>query len=126
MRQVLFKLHCPSPRQAVEQIRIHLARDDRFKRVADDVFLAVVEAIGNVVEHTAAQYTVSVTLNKKRITVDLIDYGKGFRLHGRTMPPLFAESGRGIPIMQSIMDSVEYKQGKHGNRLRLLKNLTPL
>jgi anti-sigma regulatory factor (Ser/Thr protein kinase) len=120
---VPLELHCPSPRQAVEQIRVHLARNRRFKPVADDVLLAVIEAIGNVIEHTAAQYTVSVTANTKQVTIDVTDYGSGFSLEGHSMPAPFAEAGRGIPIMRSLVDSVEYTKGEASNRLRLSKNL---
>ena len=118
-----FKLHCPSPKQAVEQLQVHLARHNSFRPVADDVFLAVIEAIGNAIEHTGAPYTVSVTANNKRVTIDITDYGTGFALDYREMPSPFAEHGRGIPIIKSLVDHVEYKKGKNGNRLRLRKEL---
>lgn len=123
-RHLPLKLHCPSPRQAVEQIQIHLARNNRFRPVADDVFLAVIEAIGNAIEHTGAQYTLSVSANKKRVTIDLTDYGTGFNLDNQMMPSPLAERGRGIPIMRLMVDSVEYKKGKRSNTLRLCKNLS--
>ena len=117
------RLHCPSPSQAIEQLQVHFARHNRFKPVADDVFFALIEAIGNAIEHTAAPYTVSVTANKKRVTIDITDFGGGFILEAPAMPSPLAEHGRGIPIIQSLVDFVEYKKSRRGNRLRLRKNL---
>ena len=84
--------------------------------------LALLEAVGNVVRHAAGKahdFSISVASRRKNAVVEVVDHGPGFELRSPRMPHAFAEGGRGVPIMQRLLDSVEYRQSADGNRLIL-------
>jgi anti-sigma regulatory factor (Ser/Thr protein kinase) len=88
--------------------------------------LALVEAVGNVIRHAAGsalEFTVEVGLRQSTAFVSVIDHGPGFQMRPCAMPPALAERGRGVPLMQRLCDSVEYRQANGGNRLILKKRL---
>ena len=107
--------------------RLRVARVEQ--ETAANVVLAIVEALGNVVRHACKPYEplkFDLMLEVKRdyIVVDVIDYGPGFELQPTSMPDPLAESGRGIPLMQRLCDSLEYRRGSRRNHLILRKRLS--
>lgn len=102
------------------------------------VGLCLVEAANNVIIHAyheepGKNVRVEVTLCPEKIWFDVIDSGrpadpaKMNADHRAALEPgssqdSLAESGRGIAIMQEVMDSVEYTVQPGSNRLRLTKH----
>lgn len=109
---------------AVERLRAGKFSDD----VAQALQLAVIEAVGNVVRYAAGracEFSVAVTREGDTAVVEVVDHGPGFKLHRRSMPHALAEGGRGLPLMQRLCDSVEYRTATDGNRLVLRKRVAP-
>jgi serine/threonine-protein kinase RsbW len=139
-------------------LRLRLAIDSSFKEVAfvasaihavalqggldaeaaQDLELAAVEALNNVVEHAHRDrhdlpIDVSVEQAGGQITVEIVDHGypADAARFAAEEPPEFevdpadlaslAESGRGIALMRQLVDEICYVPGSDGNRLRLTK-----
>ncbi|ADI00567.1 ATP-binding protein [Salisediminibacterium selenitireducens] len=93
------------------------------------VDLAVTECLINAWEHgnrmdPEKHVFVSVTLTPKRLWVRIADEGPGFKpaIHHIACPDARKECGRGLYLMQEIMDDVKWNH--HGNDFLLVKNLT--
>jgi serine/threonine-protein kinase RsbW len=79
--------------------------DDR-----DAVQLALSEACTNAVRHAGAGDSFEVTISIEGGTCDLRieDHGQGWRERSeRPMPPIRAECGRGLALMQALVDRLE-------------------
>ena len=89
------------------QVRRWLGSCDLTQDLVQDLVLAVSEAAGNAVEHAyrrvTAASTVELTLlvNRGAIDIEIVD-------HGRWRPPAAHDTGRGrgIPLIQQLVDSV--------------------
>ena len=78
-----------------------------------DIELALAEACTNVLKHaegTGDEYEVAVEVVDDLCDVRVIDSGAGFDHAGRSQEgaPTTAESGRGIHLMQALVDSVHF------------------
>lgn len=103
------------------------------------VGLCLVEAANNAILHAYSEdpsntVIVDVMLSSQQLVFDVIDSGKSgdpavmnadhrAALGGEQSSNILAESGRGLAIMQEVMDSVEYTVQPGNNRLRLVKYL---
>ncbi|MDQ1582775.1 MAG: serine/threonine-protein kinase RsbW [Microbacteriaceae bacterium] len=91
---------------------------------------ALVELVGNVICHADSGSGVSCTLSieilENRIEALLSDTGEpgDVELRGREMPEEFAESGRGIPLIQALVDELSYEREGGLNRWRIAKRLS--
>lgn len=82
---------------------------------------ALVELAANVLRHAdvdGAGLTceVAIAVDRDRITVSMRDTGEpgDIALVGLEMPALDAESGRGLPLIDALVDEVEYgREGDH-------------
>lgn len=78
-----------------------------------DIIMAVGEACDNAIEHGVSEKGIDIfyTISKEALTVEVIDYGKGFDPQGKgdEHPDLFSERGRGIFIMKNLVDVVDIK-----------------
>jgi serine/threonine-protein kinase RsbW len=107
---------------------------------AHDVELCVVEAANNSIEHAYRNepmhtVVVAVDVQPKTLILEIIDSGYPANTseiqRDRTKLLDFdpadldaiPERGRGLAIIQKLMDSVEYIAGAEWNRLRLTKRL---
>ena len=74
-----------------------------------DILLALTEACTNVLEHAGGEeeYEVSARVDKERCIIEIIDRGIGFGGEGPARS-LLAEGGRGIAIMRTVMDRLEF------------------
>lgn len=89
-----------------------------------DIVLAVSEAASNAVEHAytpaAADDTVELTfwIESQALSIEIID-------HGRWRPPSYRpeERGRGLLIMQNLIESVLIHYDPHGTRVLLRQPL---
>lgn len=111
------------------------------EEAAQDLELAAVEALNNVVKHAHRDchdvpIDVSVEQAGDRVTVEIVDYGRAADPERFEAPAALeadfdpndiaslAESGRGIALMRQLLDAVSYAPGPDGNRLRLTKRPT--
>jgi serine/threonine-protein kinase RsbW len=90
--------------------------------------LVLTEATTNAIQYgspTDAKQSVRVCLSidDKTLCVRVFDHGQGFDLNA--VPTLdlddLDERGRGIFLIRSLMDSVEYRKTKNGNVLEMRK-----
>jgi serine/threonine-protein kinase RsbW len=94
------------------------------------VGLAIREAVANGVKHgncedPAKRVTVSFVLSKEEVRIQIKDEGEGFDLDSLPDPldpqNLFKPRGRGILLMNSFMDEVDYKFEPGGGTTVLLR-----
>ncbi|MFG2056166.1 ATP-binding protein [Micromonospora sp. NPDC048930] len=92
-----------------------------------DIQLALTEACDNVVAHSlaAVDYTVDVTVDGDRCTIEVCDQGDGFVPSRSSMPGPSATSGRGLHIVAALVDHLDIvSSAGAGTRLRFTKTLT--
>lgn len=109
-------------------------------RESNDVEVCIVEALNNAVRHAYNEepghfVELSVSLVPGKLVFDVFDSGHSadpeamHSDHRHTLEDRagtvgqLAEGGRGLAIMQELMDSLEYTPGNTRNRLRLTKRL---
>lgn len=76
------------------------------------LLFAVGEAFANAIEHAGSGCDIDIAaeVDDERVIATVVDYGQGLASPppGRTaLPPVYAERGRGIPIMQRCTDLFE-------------------
>lgn len=94
----------------------------------DAVAISVIEACTNAIQHGHEDdpkrlVTVEFELEPDAVTITVRDEGAGFTPAGEddaTPPDLLATRGRGIYIMRSMMDAVEFDFSQ-GTQVRLVK-----
>ena len=95
----------------------------------DDICLALSEAGTNVIEHAALddEYEVRVQIDEQHCSISVKNTGNGFdaaALHG-VMPDPTSPRGRGVAIMRTLMDRVDFDSGEEaGTIVHLVKTLT--
>jgi serine/threonine-protein kinase RsbW len=95
----------------------------------DDVELAISEACANVVEHATGddEYRIGVDIGPERCEIRVIDAGRGFdhTSMDTAMPAGDTEGGRGLLLMQSLVDRLDFEsEPDRGTVLHLVKALT--
>jgi serine/threonine-protein kinase RsbW len=94
----------------------------------DDIRLALSEACTNVIEHASAddEYEVRLEVDETRCAISVRNTGIGFdatALAG-SMPDVDSPRGRGVAIMRSVMDRVEFEsEPESGTIVHLVKTL---
>jgi len=100
-----------------------LSKDD-----AQDLILAVMEAVTNAIKHSeSSRLTIIMSADSYSITVKVVDQGLGFDFNPDKceFPDMKAQSGRGIPLMGSLTDSLEVKsQLGQGTEVTLVKRVS--
>lgn len=92
----------------------------------DDVLVAVSEACTNVVQHArvTGDYEVTGQVDDGVCSFKIMDWGRGPRPAPRDPDPL-SESGRGIKIMQALVDDLDIDSAPdRGTVVHLRKRLT--
>jgi serine/threonine-protein kinase RsbW len=94
----------------------------------EDIELAVTEACANAVRHAsgATGYTVTLSVGDNRCEVEVADLGPGFALEAvrrarSTTIDLDDEQGRGLVLIEALVDDCEFVAQERGTRLRLIK-----
>jgi serine/threonine-protein kinase RsbW len=90
---------------------------------------ALVELSGNVFAHAdegaGLDCTLTVTVDDAQLTAVVVD--TGVPLNGditpKGMPDDLAESGRGLPLIQALVDEFTYERDRDTNRWYLMHNL---
>lgn len=109
---------------------------DRFKgdreALAHHLNVVLTEAVVNAIKHANAadpdkDIQIHISASDKEICIEVYDSGQGFDLSSVADPNFEAdqlgEKGRGIFIIRSLMDSVEYRKTDGGNVLEMKKKL---
>ncbi|WP_053736680.1 ATP-binding protein [Nocardia sp. NRRL S-836] len=93
---------------------------------AEDLVLAVSEAVNNSIEHAypgPVRGTIEVhasAVHDGGITVDVVDHGRW-----RVPPPALTTRGRGLLLMRESVDDVEIHRSANGTTVRLHRARTP-
>ena len=112
-----------------KELREILSQSGWETKAANEILLAVDEALTNIIRHAyqggAGKITVSVAAAEDKIDIILEDRGKKFDPTQVPPPelPRHKPGGLGVHFIRSIMDQMIYDdQGPAGNRLRLIKH----
>ncbi len=97
--------------------------------VVSDIELALTEACTNVLDHAVGDddYTVRAGIDGRVCVIEVIDRGHGFdgSQHGLQDAAEGAEEGRGVQLMRSLVDRLEFQSlPMEGTVVHLEKRLT--
>ena len=95
----------------------------------DDVAVALSEACGNVIRHAEGtdEYGVRLSVDAHHCSIEVCDLGPGFDADAMTedAAPLdavaAAEDGRGLPLLQALMDDLQFVREEDTTTVRLIK-----
>ena len=91
--------------------------------------LALVEACSNAIQYADGRgkedgVIIDASLKKAEVELRVTDHTAGFKWPERaSLPDAESEKGRGIFLIQSLMDSTEYLKGPDTNVLIIRKRL---
>jgi serine/threonine-protein kinase RsbW len=119
--------------QVVEEQAEHLARMARFSdEERDNIAIAITEMVANAIFHgnkadSCKKVHVRFTLNEHDFIISIRDEGPGFD-PAQVADPLQPENllkdrGRGIFIVRTLMDQVEYVKSSPGMEVVLTKHV---
>lgn len=78
-----------------------------------DIEIALTEACANVVEHSGPgeDYAIDVTIDAEKCVIRVVDRGQGFGVDETTArtPDLSSDGGRGVALMQALVDKVRFE-----------------
>ena len=118
------ELRLPAEPELMPMVRHVLARwlRDRgaSKTEVDDIALASAEACANAIEHAYSPgpqaFEIQATRAEARVSVTVSDFGQWRDPRGQSR-------GRGMVLMEGLMDSVDVERGESGSRVRLVRKL---
>ncbi len=117
-------------RPAAAQVRAFLAGNGLAEKEIWACELAFVEGCNNAIQNTSAEHAaepilVTVRCQAGSVELRINDHTAGFAFSSRTeLPADESEHGRGIFLMRSLMDEVDYIRKGSGNCLVLRKSVT--
>jgi serine/threonine-protein kinase RsbW len=89
---------------------------------SSDVQIAVTEACANAVRHSdVGEYVVRLELGDDCCEVEVVDLGGGFDPAEINQQAEDMESGRGLWLMQALVDDLQFVRGNDGTHVRLRK-----
>ena len=127
--ETAFPPRCGSAGQMRQALRAYLSGQALNATVVYDVVLAADEAFINAVSHAeAADDLIRVTacVSESEASVQIQDGGGGFayrRSSPRSVPDVRCANGRGVFIMESLMDEVSIRSGRGGTIVRMVRHL---
>jgi anti-sigma regulatory factor (Ser/Thr protein kinase) len=80
---------------------------------------AVSEVVTNALVHGGGQAEVRIAETATAVTVDIQDHGPGFTPVDASRPDPGDERGRGLWLVEELVDAVDIDSGPHGTRVRL-------
>ena len=99
------------------------------EKLAYDLNLVLTEAMANAIQHAnvgdpAKEVHIEISIVERRLYIRVYDFGEGFDIEKYFEPrhPL-DEHGRGIYLIRTIMDEMEYRKTEHGHVLEMSKDL---
>lgn len=103
------------------------------EELAYQLNLVLTEATANAIKHTSPVMTeqtvkINIYIKDAELTIKVYDHGQGFDLKAVPTPDFEhpKESGLGLFLIRSIMDSLTYTKGDSCNVLELKKDLHPM
>lgn len=122
---VAFSVRLPVDAQSVPLVRGLVRQSLQFLGVVgtgiDEVVLALSEACANVVKHAGEheEYQVDVTIDDHVCRITVLDDGDGFDVEaaGAARPESPLDGGRGLLLMQALVDRLAFRHtedGRHG------------
>jgi serine/threonine-protein kinase RsbW len=95
----------------------------------DDVAVALSEACGNVIRHADGtdEYGVRLSVDAHQCSIEVCDLGPGFAVEAMAEDAASlddiaaAEDGRGLPLLQALMDDLEFVREEDTTTVRLIK-----
>jgi anti-sigma regulatory factor (Ser/Thr protein kinase) len=113
-----------------QALRAYLSEQALDVTVVYDVVLAADEAFINAVGHAAAAddlIRVTARVSEGEASVEIRDGGGGGFAYHRSDPPSVPDalrtSGRGVFLMESLMDEVSVRSGRSGTIVRMVRHL---
>ena len=110
-------------------LRAYLAEQALDADVAYDVVLAADEAFINAVSHAGGAddvIRVSACVTESEASVEVQDGGGEFtyrRSHPRSVPDVRRANGRGVFLIESMMDEVGVRSGRRGTAVRMARRV---
>jgi anti-sigma regulatory factor (Ser/Thr protein kinase) len=110
-------------------LRAYLAEQALDADVAYDVVLAADEAFINAVIHAGGAgdvIRVSACVSESEASVEVRDGGGGFtfrRSDAHSVPDVHCPNGRGVFLIESMMDEVRVRSGRSGTSVRMTRRL---
>jgi len=101
--------------------------------LAYHINLVLTEAMANAIKHANASdpgktVKVNISISENELVIKVEDSGQGFNINEIPCPDFaqLDDRGRGIFLIKSLMDSVDYSRlhSKHGNVLVMTKRLS--
>jgi len=137
--RVVFEMKCISNPREIGKVEDFLKRINRTARLDDGtfyrLFVSSTEAVNNGIVHgnksdPSKTVCISCTVNHDAIIVRVKDQGTGFDPESVPNPlddqNLMKESGRGIFLIRSMMDKVNYSITKEGTIIEMIIDLKRL
>ena len=118
-----------SAAQMRQALRAYLSQRALDANVVYDVVLAADEAFINAVSHAdAADDPIRVTarVSESEASIEIRDGGGGFafrRSDPPSVPDVRRANGRGVFLMESLMDEVSVRSGRRGTIVRMVRHL---
>jgi serine/threonine-protein kinase RsbW len=122
----------PDQIQKIEALAEQYAKELSFSQdEMDSLAIAVTEVVANAIYHANKQdpnksVTVRFEVSDTTLTIRVIDEGEGFELDNIQNPldpeNLMKESGRGIFIVRTLMDDVQFHFHSNGTEVVLVKH----
>jgi serine/threonine-protein kinase RsbW len=114
--EIALILNLPADAAGVPLVRHILAEVMRVAGVTDECIdelsVAVTEACGNVLRHSVdsstATYAVRARLDHHAVSLEVVDTGPGFDPAAVPRAPRDAEVGRGLALMQALVDKLGF------------------
>ncbi|MEA2434704.1 MAG: serine/threonine-protein kinase RsbW [Actinomycetota bacterium] len=127
------ELRLPSVPESVPQVRAFV--HEQLAQVLDDdalydVLVATTEAAGNAVNHggLGEQGTITTSCDalKDKVIITIKDEGRGFEPAQieSAMPDAMSTGGRGLVLVQALMDSLKIASGPRGTLLTMERAIT--
>jgi serine/threonine-protein kinase RsbW len=99
------------------------------EKLAYDLNLVLTEAMANAIRHAnvedpSKEVHIEITIADRQLIMRVYDHGQGFDISQFAVPrhPM-EEHGRGVYIIHTVMDEVEYRPSNNGHVLEMVKNL---
>jgi len=118
--------------EMIERISAKFAAKAGFdESTVDDISIALTELVNNAIHHAnkddvSKMVTVEFSVNETKLSISIRDEGKGFSKNSLNDPlhpdNLLADNGRGLYLVEALMDEVDYDITETGTEVRIAKH----